>query len=83
MGRGNIGGLIGVTILAGGAILSSRKRKKQDAERAKQTKTIASSPLREEHAPNKLEGVERRCKSCGSVDTTGARVCPVCFSNFE
>ena len=83
MGRGNIGGLIGVTILAGGAILSSRKRKKQEAERKETTKKIATSPVREEFAPNKSVGVERKCKSCGSIDTTGAGVCPVCFSNFE
>ena len=83
MGRGSIGGLIGVGILAGGAVLSSRKRKKQEAERKESTKTIAASPIREEFAPNKNAGVERKCKSCGSVDTTGASVCPVCFSNFE
>ena len=83
MGRGLVGGLIGVTILAGGSVIGRSKRKKQEAERqARADANPFESPLKEaEYTP--LVGKERKCKVCGSIDTSGAKMCPVCFNDFE
>lgn len=78
-------------IVAAGSLLN-RKRKKKAAKEAEETKQkfeedelqYESEMLTEPtDADETVSQSERKCPVCGSIDTTGAPTCPVCFSRMD
>jgi len=92
MAKNSLGGLaIAAGALAVGALFGRKKKKEAEKKREEAEQraaelsaemSVMSSPMEPDRAfiP---QNTERKCPSCGNVDTTGASSCPICFANMS
>lgn len=77
--------VIGTTVLAGGALLGRKlKNKDKNKDKKNETAPVADTEVIADATVQTPETyAERRCPSCGNIDTSGASNCPLCFANMD
>ena len=90
MAKNNGAGLaIAVGAIAVGALFNRKKKKEaekkvQEAnQRAKELSVELADAESSEAQTFSSSSEERKCPSCGNIDTTGALSCPICFASMS